>query len=267
MNCFFKITFSNCSSLCQGMNTGIQDSYNLGWKLALVAKGFAPASLLETFNSERYPVVAEMLDITTKLMKKTTEESNNEKGWDRTGDVNQLGVNYRGSQIVICEGEAVMEESIYESGSSYKTRAEGYVKSGDRAPDATGLQRMINGNPEGVATRLFKIFDPTRHTVLIFAEQTDYVSVLSSLRTYDVTLVRPVLITKSGKGRDISADYVFEDSDGHANSAYKGPTGFSGVFVIRPDGMVGARVRGVKTLGRYFEGIFEQTATPANYVW
>jgi 2-polyprenyl-6-methoxyphenol hydroxylase-like FAD-dependent oxidoreductase len=40
----------------QGMNTGIQDALNLGWKLALVCRGAAPEGLLETYETERAPV-------------------------------------------------------------------------------------------------------------------------------------------------------------------------------------------------------------------
>ena len=40
----------------QGMNTGIQDAANLGWKLALVAGGHAPATLLDSYEAERWPV-------------------------------------------------------------------------------------------------------------------------------------------------------------------------------------------------------------------
>jgi 2-polyprenyl-6-methoxyphenol hydroxylase-like FAD-dependent oxidoreductase len=40
----------------QGMNTGIQDALNLGWKLALVCRGAAPAALLDTYEAERAPV-------------------------------------------------------------------------------------------------------------------------------------------------------------------------------------------------------------------
>ncbi|MEV0637497.1 FAD-dependent monooxygenase [Streptomyces sp. NPDC050619] len=40
----------------QGMNTGIQDALNLGWKLALVCQGAAPEGLLETYEAERAPV-------------------------------------------------------------------------------------------------------------------------------------------------------------------------------------------------------------------
>jgi 2-polyprenyl-6-methoxyphenol hydroxylase-like FAD-dependent oxidoreductase len=40
----------------QGMNTGIQDAWNLGWKLALVARGAADPSLLDTYHTERWPI-------------------------------------------------------------------------------------------------------------------------------------------------------------------------------------------------------------------
>ncbi|MEV6301797.1 FAD-dependent monooxygenase [Actinoplanes sp. NPDC051861] len=40
----------------QGMNTGLQDAANLSWKLAAVARGWAAASLLETYEAERHPV-------------------------------------------------------------------------------------------------------------------------------------------------------------------------------------------------------------------
>ncbi len=38
------------------MNTGIQDAYNLGWKLTLVVTGAAPATLLKSYEPERRPV-------------------------------------------------------------------------------------------------------------------------------------------------------------------------------------------------------------------
>lgn len=40
----------------QGMNTGIQDAANLGWKLAATIRGWAPAGLLDTYHTERHPV-------------------------------------------------------------------------------------------------------------------------------------------------------------------------------------------------------------------
>ena len=48
----------------QGLNLGVQDAVNLGWKLAQVVKGTSPESLLDTYQAERYPVAARVLRYT-----------------------------------------------------------------------------------------------------------------------------------------------------------------------------------------------------------
>jgi rifampicin monooxygenase len=48
----------------QGLNLGIQDSFNLGWKLAAAVDGWAPNDLLDTYEIERRPVAADVLDLT-----------------------------------------------------------------------------------------------------------------------------------------------------------------------------------------------------------
>ena len=45
----------------QGMNTGIQDALNLGWKLGAAVHGWAPEHLLDTYHAERHPVAAAVL--------------------------------------------------------------------------------------------------------------------------------------------------------------------------------------------------------------
>jgi 2-polyprenyl-6-methoxyphenol hydroxylase-like FAD-dependent oxidoreductase len=45
----------------QGLQTGVQDAVNLGWKLAQVVKGTSPESLLDTYQAERHPVAARVL--------------------------------------------------------------------------------------------------------------------------------------------------------------------------------------------------------------
>ena len=47
-----------------GLNTGVQDAVNLGWKLAQVVKGTSPESLLDTYHVERHPVAARVLRTT-----------------------------------------------------------------------------------------------------------------------------------------------------------------------------------------------------------
>src|SRR2546426_5634399 len=48
----------------QGLNIGVQDAVNLGWKLAQVVNGTSPVSLLDTYHAERHPVAARVLQNT-----------------------------------------------------------------------------------------------------------------------------------------------------------------------------------------------------------
>jgi 3-(3-hydroxy-phenyl)propionate hydroxylase len=51
----------------QGLNTGVQDAVNLGWKLAQVVHGTSPESLLDTYQAERHPVAARVLELTMAM--------------------------------------------------------------------------------------------------------------------------------------------------------------------------------------------------------
>ena len=53
----------------QGMNTGLQDAYNLGWKLALVVKGRADSALLDSYEEERIPVARRLLNTTDRAFR------------------------------------------------------------------------------------------------------------------------------------------------------------------------------------------------------
>lgn len=52
----------------QGLNLGLQDAFNLGWKLAAEINGWAPAGLLDSYHTERHPVAADVLDNTRAQM-------------------------------------------------------------------------------------------------------------------------------------------------------------------------------------------------------
>ncbi|TDB72502.1 monooxygenase, partial [Actinomadura sp. KC216] len=52
----------------QGLNLGVQDAFNLGWKLAAQVRGWAPDTLLDTYQAERRPVAADVLDNTRAQM-------------------------------------------------------------------------------------------------------------------------------------------------------------------------------------------------------
>jgi len=61
----------------QGLNTGVQDAVNLGWKLAQVIKGISPESLLDSYHAERHPIGARVLQITMAAvaLRRTDERS------------------------------------------------------------------------------------------------------------------------------------------------------------------------------------------------
>ncbi|MFG2089501.1 MULTISPECIES: rifampin monooxygenase [unclassified Spirillospora] len=58
----------------QGLNLGIQDAFNLGWKLAAEVGGWAPEGLLDSYHAERRPVAADVLDNTRAQMQLMTPE-------------------------------------------------------------------------------------------------------------------------------------------------------------------------------------------------
>jgi 2-polyprenyl-6-methoxyphenol hydroxylase-like FAD-dependent oxidoreductase len=98
----------------QGLNTGVQDAYNLGWKLAHAA-GSGDNSLLDTYESERLPVAAAVLGLSKELYKS--------KSLKRGDATNQLSLHYRASPL--------------SSGATL-----GHLHAGDRMPDA----RLADGS-------------------------------------------------------------------------------------------------------------------------
>jgi hypothetical protein len=110
---------------------------------------------------------------------------------------------------------------------------------------------------------LFDILSPSsHHTVLVFAkkyEENSALALSSVISRLPENTVRSVLILPSESNRNeqsVVYDEVFIDSGGHGYSSYGLPSGQSYFVVIRPDGVVGARVHEVAGVERYFRKIF-----------
>lgn len=80
----------------QGLNTGVQDAYNLGWKLGQVLAG-APEQLLDTYEAERRPVAAAVLKLSTERYENI--QSNKRSAITRGDEERQLLLNYRGGPL------------------------------------------------------------------------------------------------------------------------------------------------------------------------
>ncbi|HVN51214.1 MAG TPA: FAD-dependent monooxygenase [Acidimicrobiales bacterium] len=74
----------------QGLNTGVQDAVNLGWKLAQVVDGTSPATLLDTYHAERHPVGARVLQHTMAAVALTATDARTEALRDTVADLLRL---------------------------------------------------------------------------------------------------------------------------------------------------------------------------------
>ncbi|GAA0322728.1 FAD-dependent oxidoreductase [Sphingomonas oligophenolica] len=88
----------------QGLNTSVQDAYNLGWKLATALAQGSNEALLDSYEAERLPVAAAVLGLSGLLYKKGLDGE--EAGMRRADDEHQLQLNYRGSPIVAMPADA-----------------------------------------------------------------------------------------------------------------------------------------------------------------
>ncbi|KAG2125954.1 FAD binding domain-containing protein [Suillus clintonianus] len=237
----------------QGLNSGVQDAFNLGWKLALVEKGLADKSLLETYSAERLPVISEMLNVTTAILNKAITSGDVSTG--RGPILFMLGINCRFSNIVLDEFVPAVEGKPI---NAYGVLDEAHLEAGDRAPDAPNMLQV--GRGESDVKTLFGLYRPWYHTIVVFAPSlADATPILGALDACDKSVVRSaVVLPSSASVTPVAspADLVLVDQEGHAYSAYLVEADQTKVFVIRPDGVVGAIVHGAEGVKKYFSNIF-----------
>ncbi|EED83886.1 hypothetical monooxygenase [Postia placenta Mad-698-R] len=249
----------------QGMNSSVQDAINLGWKLALVERGLAPESLLDTYTEERLPVIAHMLKQTTDLFQSTRNATASGdgafQGWTRSRDLKMLGVNYRWSSIVLDEGHPrEASEKDKQLLDAYGADTSDGLHAGDRAPDAPGLALVEAGNVGSEMTSLFRIFSSTRHTVLVFSSDgAQIAAVLEATKKLPPRLIHTVVIYPRDSSPSLTvsgADVVYVDRDGYGFSGYGASPDGTTVSIVRPDGIVGALVSGATGVEAYFRNVF-----------
>ena len=186
----------------QGMNTAVQDVYNLGWKLGQVLRHGAPLSLLDTYEAERLPVAANLLDFVVQIHKDWLGKTK-DKEEPRKGEHMQLGLNYRGGPLSIDERHDV---------------ADGVARAGDRAPDAPLL------DPAGRPCRMFDLLRGPHFTLLALGAAD-----LPELRPRCAPTVRAYRIVPPGQGHD-----ALTDAECHMHRIYG-----EGLILVRPDGYLG----------------------------
>jgi 2-polyprenyl-6-methoxyphenol hydroxylase-like FAD-dependent oxidoreductase len=189
----------------QGLNTGIMDAHNLGWKLAMVASGRAPDAVLDSYGSERRPVAEDVLKLTHALVHYGSL-SHPVKRRVRDVVVPALGRN-----PVIQRRAALRISQIYVSYPpgplARRDRGRGRPRAGQRMPD-------ISVQTHGRASTLYGVLRGGRHVLVIPAADAGLLSD-STLRLYR------------------------EDLDIVTRAPAPGDHGM--VVLVRPDGHVAAR--------------------------
>lgn len=198
----------------QGLNTGIQDGYNLGWKLAL-ALSSGSTQLLDSYEQERLPVAAKILGLTTMLhgrqFKNATVPLNTPN--ESSPEIFQLSLNYRGGPL-----------------SFHDFPLEIALQAGDRAPDA------IIANTSGVLSRLFLLYQGSHFTLLTFGKKND--NWLRKIKERYENKVHVYRVTNPGEA---VAEFCITDVYGTIQKNY----GLSNLecadlaILIRPDNYIG----------------------------
>ncbi|PTR31218.1 2-polyprenyl-6-methoxyphenol hydroxylase-like FAD-dependent oxidoreductase [Rhodococcus sp. OK519] len=201
----------------QGMNTGIQDAYNLGWKIALAVQGRAADGLLDSYDAERRPVGEEVVGRTVHHARAGIGAGETDPQRTMLREA-QLLVGYRDSRLV--DG------------------GPGEPAPGDRAPDAPGLQQDTVASP----IRVHDLLRHPGHTLLLWAPTTSDIRphsmIAESITDRYGPVVRPYVITPDASAT--AAGTVLRDAETRFAKAY-GLGAAPAAVTIRPDGYLGHR--------------------------
>jgi 2-polyprenyl-6-methoxyphenol hydroxylase-like FAD-dependent oxidoreductase len=232
----------------QGMNTGIQDAWNLGWKLALVSRSMAKPRLLDSYEAERWPVGQFLLRYTDRVFSTFTRAMSGGRAatWAREVVVSRLMPRVLGSNRL----RAAAFRFVSELGIRYRQSpavAEGAPRlrrgprAGDRLPDAH-LTR--DGHPVALHRA---IAGP--HLALLLCGDVDGwdPGKIAGLAARWTHLLRVSCLARRAT-RGALAD------DGGAFLATLGVSD-AAQYLVRPDGYIAYRCRGrdLRALDRYLE--------------
>ena len=266
---------THSSGAAQGMNTGLHDACNLGWKLSMILKGQAQPSLLHTYESERRPNVQKLINYDKDISRLMTMQL--PIGWkgDPNVDPNEvLGVVMEeASTFTSGLSIAFDNNKINISGSFVATSDPAPVSPGQRGPDVllqkpgTRETTRLHVQTPNVAKFYIIVFagEPksTSHNLQRFSEAVESSKNLSNTAAPISWLVIPArsgpsafeILGVAPIGR------VFYDEKQMAHIRYGVSVNKGGVFVLRPDGWVSTSttldIEAVAELEEYFKVVFQ----------
>lgn len=258
----------------QGLNTGIQDAYNLMWKLALVHQGKAVPALLDSYHAERHAIAESMIKNISRATDVITLNNpiaqrirnqlagliiNTEVFQNRMGrKVGMLDISYRDSPIVVqTDPTAGLRDKVSKKlgkGSAFQSAP----AAGDRAPNVN-----LTGQDPSLPQRLLDVFCGTHHTLLIFAgaeeaAEGDHLSqIATQIQKRYKAEIKPVIVTlKELNEAKQAQDISLVDADGEIHRYYGADT--ECLYLIRPDHYIAYRsqIIDLSHLFEYLDHIF-----------
>jgi 2-polyprenyl-6-methoxyphenol hydroxylase-like FAD-dependent oxidoreductase len=172
----------------QGMNTGIQDAYNLAWKLALVHRGRGKDVLLDSYQAERLPVAASVLRATDQAMQRGFRVARvrspllidlAQRMFGFVGSlgfvqervsrgISMLEVAYPESPIVAQDRHSMLDAHVLADRRTEEPSVRDWMAFGDGpAPGARALDASFDPERDD-ATRVFDLLRGVQHTLLLF---------------------------------------------------------------------------------------------------
>ncbi|MFF3886433.1 FAD-dependent monooxygenase [Streptomyces sp. NPDC001914] len=203
----------------QGMNTGIQDAWNLAWKLALAIEGGAQHALTASYDAERRPVGEEVVARTVRHAAHGVQADPDDPGTVMLREA-QLLLGYRGSPLVgpASEGPG--------------------PRPGDRAPDCTGLTAHIAAFP----LRLYDLLRDRGHVLLVYGDGEEGRQLAEAAGEFSGGRVATCVIRPAGSPPGTSGPPAYADTLGEFARLYGVFDGAATAFLVRPDGYLGARL-------------------------
>ena len=236
-----------------GMNGGIHDAFNLGWKLALVATGKAPDALLDSYEVERRAIAKIVCDSGDDA------EANAAKG-------DPAAIDAAAQNLATAEGQYKAAFGESELGLGYDSSPIlGPIGSEPLSQSMTAIGYRVGDAPltgPGGATRLHELIAHTGHTMLLTIGEGDRAKsdeLLKMARQVTAPLgsdVKAFVVTRNAAAGESAADLLI-DTSGAAHARLGGAESPS-LCVIRPDGHLGLRLTppALPAVKGYFSRIF-----------